>query len=62
MPDTKYDNAGDVIDVNDIENFVNDILKRNYTDIDQMKQDKIQLDNMVDQYKKQEPNADRRAF
>ena len=55
----KYDNAGDVIDVNDIENLVNDILRKVYTDIDQMKQDKMQLDNMLEKYKKEEPQADK---
>ena len=55
----KYDSAGDIIDINDIENLVNDILRKEYTDIDQMKQDKMQLDSMVDKYKKDEPNADK---
>lgn len=55
----KYDNAGDILDINDIENFTNDILRREYTDIDQMKQDKIQLDGMIERYKKEEPNADK---
>ena len=55
----RYDNAGDVVDINDVENFVNDILRREYSDIDQMKQDKIQLDNMINKYKKDEPNSER---
>ena len=53
----KYDNAGDVMGINDIENFVNEILRKEYTDIDIMKQDKMQLDNMISKYKSEESNA-----
>jgi len=55
----KFDNAGEVIDINDIENLVNDIIRKEYTEIDQMKQDKMQLDTMIEKYKKEEPNAEK---
>lgn len=55
----KYDNAGEVIDINDVEHLVNTILKKDYKDIDIMKQDKMQLDDMIEKYKKEEPNAEK---
>lgn len=55
----KYDSAGDVIDINDVENLVNDILKKDYKNVDLMKQDKMQLDSMIEKYKNEEPNAEK---
>lgn len=50
---------GDIVTVNDVEQFARNMLKKKYSSIDEIKQDKIIFDKMVDKYKEDEPDAER---
>jgi len=50
----KYD-AENTLDVDDIENLIKEILQRDYTSMDKLKQDKQRLNTVMEKYKKQSP-------
>lgn len=49
---------GEILTVNDIEQFAKNMIKKTYSSIDEIKQDKIIFDKMLEKYKKEEPEAE----
>lgn len=50
---------GEVIDIDMIESFARNMLKKKYANVDEMKQDKIIFEKMLEKYKKEDPEAER---
>jgi len=50
---------GEILTINDIEQFAKNMIKKSYKNFDETKQDKIMLDKMIKKYKSEEPEAER---